>query len=182
LRVVFDNLKEKIMYQWEKQAKESRQAYEAFCLYRESGEKIAPDNFAENSNSESENINSWRKKWNWEERREMFLDYVARFACGGDEGRAVGAGSESKDLLKLIISIINRKISDNQSDLEQLKLDELIKLAASYSKTMSDVGKYVGQDPAPSDDTEARREIACDDEALRMANELLSRLSNGESS
>ena len=147
------------MYCWEKQKGESPSAYAAFCNYRETVPELSLIQISEISGSSLDRIDVWMKKFDWHDRRESFIDYIERVStsivesCDNSRSFELAECCEKQEsdncfsqiekLLGEMISIVNRRISSETSEIENFKTDDVIKLISNYSKTMNDVLKFM---------------------------------------
>ena len=77
---------------WEKQAKESSKAYEAFVVYKDLGNGRTFTAVAEELHKSVSLIRRWKEKWNWQERAEAWDNSIA------EKARA----KKAKDYAKMI--------------------------------------------------------------------------------
>ena len=64
--------------EWERQKGESRQAFAAFCVYRDLGATRTAMGVQQQCNKSASLITKWSAKWRWVERAAAYDAYMAR--------------------------------------------------------------------------------------------------------
>jgi|GEM_PF-4240335 hypothetical protein len=135
------------MQTWERQPKEPSTNYQAFALYRNSLGSIDFEDISSQMGLTLKYIEKIAKKWHWKERSNEFNEYFsAKFQSQTDYS---ADKSENQSLensaaaLRRIIDRINLKMNSSESEVDEMKLDGLIKLLNSFIKTIGEIGKTI---------------------------------------
>ena len=166
------------MYPWEKQSRENKADYEAFCRYREAPAEPDLCALAAELRRDESAVAELAQSRNWPERRRKFREYILRVApieSGHPRLCIAPANTSSRSLLERIIGIVNARIDENKDDMAAWGIDELIKFTALYSKTMLEASKFLSaEQPDSCDRPEQLSAEADSDETIEKARELLS--------
>jgi len=130
---------------WERQHKETSKAYKAFCEYRDLGLDRSLSKLTQELDVSKTHLGNWSSKYNWVERVEAFDDYIEARVRDSNEKAIVEMRSrharqshELQEALALPLQVLNRRLENNSdlSELEKLKIDELIRLVAQSAKSL----------------------------------------------
>lgn len=165
------------MYPWEKQSRENKADYEAFCRYREAAAEPDLHSLAAEMRRDESGIAELAAIRNWSERRRKFREYILRMtpkeakpACG----RIAPTDTNSRNLLEQIIAIVNTRIDETKSEMAEWGIDELIKFTSLYSKTMLEASKFLSAEQSDKNDrSEQMPAESGSEETIEKARELL---------
>lgn len=136
------------MLNWDRQSKESARDYNLFCFLRdEVPVERSLERLAGVFKIDIERINELSRKWNWEKRLADFDSYIENkiSKSSTDATSPVLEDSEHLDScsrsIKKLITTINEKILCGSEEIDQLKLDDLIKLLNNFLKTTAEFNK-----------------------------------------
>lgn len=119
------------MYQFERMQGESITAYRAFIYYRE-GKNLSP--------TKQQHINRWKLKWNWEERRIMYKEFIDSEAKN-IEKKAITAHEELQVLLIELRRMLVSKVEASKDEIDSLSGDSLVKLISLCCRAIMDIAK-----------------------------------------
>ena len=135
---------------WEKQKGESNRAYYNFKVYLELGNDRDIKKTGELLNKSSSNLYKQCKKWNWENRAIEFDKYISdnasieqKVISGFDKisklriKQAMGFANTFQNLLILI----QNKIENKLVSLNEMELEDILKLSLSLSKAIPEIIK-----------------------------------------
>ncbi len=170
------------MYPWEKQSREIKPDYEAFCRYREAAGEPDLHALAAELRRDVAEIAEMAQKRNWPERRRKFREYIQRLVpreANSAPSRIIQTDTDSRSLLEQIIGIVNARIESVRSEMPDWGIDELIKFTSLYSKTMLEASKFLAAEPPQRDERpEPMPEAASSGETIEKARELLAMIDN----
>jgi hypothetical protein len=126
-----------------KMPKETTPAFSAFKSYYESGENRSITELAKRLKKPVKLLEGWSEKWKWQERIDNFnesntKENHALIVHSIEDISKIKNKKETEVARTLLtfLDLFSRKIETDIDNLEEMKLDELIKLITNYSKTM----------------------------------------------
>lgn len=123
------------MYIFERQKEESISAYEAFIEYREGKGKTSTI-----SNRKSKQIEIWKQKWNWAERKNLYEVYITNLSFRGQFNNKANH-KELQELLKQLQEVLIAKLNKQVDDLDSHSSDSLSKIVSMSCKAIIDIAK-----------------------------------------
>lgn len=184
------------MQSWDREKKETYIQFDCFCEYRDSEIMRDLDKLAGEKNKGIKQIRNWVKKFNWEQRASDFDDLISNIKQGTIKKQITGLGEkqvsqiiEVADSLENMAEAIKEKMQVTADDIDEKKLEALLKLISSYMKSMTDIQKLfqmLRDNPIDSNiKTEKfpfERIIINDEKSYKLAKDLLIRINEVRSS
>jgi len=168
----------------QQQANETDKAYRAFLLYNEC--QRDEESFLSAGDVKKNTYSRWKKQWHWDNREAPHSAAEdLRSAVKEVNQKQLSQSLEAAGSLQSFLDIINQKIEESKDEIQEMSLDQLVKLTGNLSKAMYDILNRLPQlnveDEKKAEDKaeELRlaRLIQNDEEASALASSLLVRVS-----
>lgn len=120
-----------VMQDWDKQKREPLKAFELFTEFRDLGFERSIENIERLHPELNGEIERYAEKWNWIDRANSYNDLITSKEVGTLNIKLATS-------LELLLDTIENKILSND-EIEGMKIEALVKLAALYSKSIPDI-------------------------------------------
>ena len=121
---------------WERVPYESRQAYEAFCGYRDMGSSRSIAKVAQQLGKTTTLLNRWSSRWNWVLRAQQYDDELERRARLDREQEIKDTRRRHLQLARLLLNkVYERMQSLEPDDITPATLDRLLRVSAELELT-----------------------------------------------
>ena len=167
----------------QQQSNETDKAYRAFILYNEC--RREEESFLNAGDVKKNTYSRWKKQWQWDNREAPpSAANDLRSAVKEVNRKQLSQSLEAAGSLQSFLDIINLKIEESKDEIQEMSLDQLIKLTGNLSKAMHDILNRLPQlnaaDEKKADDKSEElrlaRLIQNDEEASALASSLLARV------
>ena len=116
---------------WERVPYETRQAYEAFCGYRDMGSSRSIAKVAQQLGKTTTLLNRWSSRWNWVLRAQQYDDELERRARLDREQEIKDTRRRHLQLARLLLNkVYERMQSLEPDDITPATLDRLLRVSA----------------------------------------------------
>ena len=175
------------MHLWERQAKEPKQEYDTFCIFRDLGHERNLSEVSKLSAKEKNLLEKLAKKWKWDERAKKFDEFILDFLSKIDFKAPEYSNGENGHFKKIsdsfyrLFEYINQKLNDSSNEIKNMNLDSLLKLGTAFLKAVPEIQRTAEM----LSKTKKRKKefqpiakiIRSDEKALKLATDLLERIS-----
>lgn len=120
-----------VMQDWDKQKREPLKAFELFTEFRDLGFERSIENIERLHPELNGEIERYAEKWNWIDRANSYDALITSKEVGTLNIKLATS-------LELLLDTIENKILSND-EIEGMKIEALVKLAALYSKSIPDI-------------------------------------------
>ena len=125
-----------MMEHWERQPRESTQAYEAFCYYRDMGSSRSTAKVQQEFGKSKRLIDRWSSRWDWVWRAQQYDDELERRARLDREQEIKDTRQRHLQLARMLLSkVYERMQSLKPDDITPATLDRLLRVSAELELT-----------------------------------------------